>query len=87
MELNTGALSHGLPVAVGIALAAKKRDNSTRVAYLSSPAMANWRRASNREAALVAAHYQLDNLIIINDKNNFAAGRCDQRDHEYRSAG
>ena len=25
---------------------------------------------SNWEAALVAAHYQLDNLIIINDKNN-----------------
>lgn len=44
IELNTGALGHGLPVAVGIALAAK-RDNNP-VAYLSSPAMANWRRAA-----------------------------------------
>ena len=38
IELNTGALGHGLPVAVGLALA--------------------------------AAHYGLDNLVIINDKNN-----------------
>jgi hypothetical protein len=31
--------------------------------------MVNWLRAVT-EAALVAAHYQLDNLIIINDKNS-----------------
>ncbi|RAU70207.1 transketolase [Klebsiella pneumoniae] len=53
IELNTGALGHGLPVAVGLALAAKK-SNSTR----------------RMEAALAAAHYGLDNLVIINDKNN-----------------
>ncbi len=33
IELNTGALGHGLPVAVGLALAAKK-SNSTRRIFL-----------------------------------------------------
>ncbi len=43
VELNTGALGHGLPVAVGIAIAAKKI--TARAAFLWSPAMANWLKA------------------------------------------
>jgi len=85
IELNTGALGHGLPVAVGIALAAKRDNNPRRVFVVTGDG--ELAEGSNWEAALVAAHYQLDNLIIINDKNKSAAGRCDQRDHEYRSAG
>lgn len=67
IELNTGALGHGLPVAVGIALAAKRANSKRRVFVLTGDG--ELAEGSNWEAALVAAHYQLDNLIIINDKN------------------
>ncbi|AZK63140.1 transketolase [Pectobacterium versatile] len=67
IELNTGALGHGLPVAVGIALAAKRDNNPRRVFVLTGDG--ELAEGSNWEAALAAAHYQLDNLIIINDKN------------------
>ena len=68
VELNTGALGHGLPVAVGLALAAK-RDNNPKTIYAIT-GDGELAEGSNWEAALVAAHYQLDNLVIINDKNS-----------------
>lgn len=67
VELNTGALGHGLPVAVGIALAAKKDGSKRRVFVVTGDG--ELAEGSNWEAALVAAHYGLDNLVIINDKN------------------
>ncbi|QGY32645.1 transketolase [Pantoea cypripedii] len=67
IELNTGALGHGLPVAVGIALAAKKDNNPRKVFVVTGDG--ELAEGSNWEAALAAAHYGLDNLIIINDKN------------------
>jgi transketolase len=68
IELNTGALGHGLPVAVGLALAAKKSHSARRVFLITGDG--ELAEGSNWEAALAAAHYGLDNLIIINDKNN-----------------
>ncbi len=67
VELNTGALGHGLPVAVGLAMAAK-RDGLSRKIYVVT-GDGELAEGSNWEAALVAAHYGLDNLVIINDKN------------------
>ncbi|ORM51030.1 transketolase [Pantoea conspicua] len=67
VELNTGALGHGLPVAVGIAIAAKKDNSARRIFVVTGDG--ELAEGSNWEAALVAAHYRLDNLIIINDKN------------------
>ncbi|XAW88862.1 transketolase [Vibrio sp. CDRSL-10 TSBA] len=67
VELNTGALGHGLPVAVGLALAAKKSGSKRKIYVLTGDG--ELAEGSNWEAALVAAHYELDNLIIINDKN------------------
>lgn len=67
IELNTGALGHGLPVAVGIALAAKRNNSPRRVFALTGDG--ELAEGSNWEAALVCAHYGLDNLVIINDKN------------------
>ncbi|MBW1213805.1 transketolase [Pantoea allii] len=67
VELNTGALGHGLPVAVGIALAAKKSNSRRRIFVVTGDG--ELAEGSNWEAALVAAHYGLDNLIVINDKN------------------
>lgn len=67
VEQNTGALGHGLPIAVGTALAAKMDKKDYRVFTLLGdgelPEGSNW------EAVLTAAHYQLDNLIAIVDKN------------------
>ena len=68
IELNTGALGHGLPVAVGIALAAKRSNSARRVFVVTGDG--ELAEGSNWEAALAAAHYGLDNLVIINDKNN-----------------
>jgi transketolase len=65
VELNTGALGHGLPVAVGIALAAKKDNSDRRIFVVTGDG--ELAEGSNWEAALVAAHYGLDNLVIIND--------------------
>ncbi|WGY47363.1 transketolase [Vibrio sp. ABG19] len=67
VELNTGALGHGLPVAVGLALAAKRSGSKRKIYVLTGDG--ELAEGSNWEAALVAAHYDLDNLIIINDKN------------------
>ena len=67
VEQNTGALGHGLPISVGIALAAKMDQISYRTFTLMGdgelPEGSNW------EAALSAAQYQLDNLCAIIDKN------------------
>ncbi|MFM2484698.1 transketolase [Celerinatantimonas yamalensis] len=67
VELNTGALGHGLPVAVGLAIAAKKSGSDRKIYVVTGDGELT--EGSNWEAALVAAHYHLDNLIIINDQN------------------
>jgi transketolase len=67
VEQNTGALGHGLPIAVGNAIAAKMNGQSFRTFTLLGdgelPEGSNW------EAALTAAHYKLDNLCAIIDHN------------------
>ena len=67
VEQNTGALGHGLPISVGTAIAAKLDNSPFRVFTLLGdgelPEGSNW------EAALSAAHYKLDNLCAIVDKN------------------
>ncbi|HBC7397264.1 TPA: transketolase [Escherichia coli] len=68
IELNTGALGHGFPVAVGLALAAEKSQSRRRIFLITGDG--ELAEGSNWEAALAAAHYGLDNLVIINDKNN-----------------
>jgi transketolase len=68
VEQNTGALGHGLPICVGVAIAAKMDNRNYRVFTLLGdvelPEGSNW------EAALSAGHYKLDNLCAIVDKNN-----------------
>jgi transketolase len=67
IEHNTGALGHGLSVAVGIALAFKKDHQPYRVFTLLGDG--ELEEGSNWEACMSAAHYQLDNLIAIVDRN------------------
>ncbi len=67
IEHNTGALGHGLPIAVGTAIAAKKDGLGFRVFTLLGDGELT--EGSNWEASMAAAHYKLDNLVVIVDRN------------------
>lgn len=67
IEHNTGALGHGLAVSVGMALAAKKDGRTYRVFTLMGDGELT--EGSIWEASLAAAHYGLDNLTVIVDRN------------------
>lgn len=67
IEFNTGALGHGLPISAGIALAGKKDKANYNVYTLLGDGELG--EGSNYEAAMMAAHYKLDNLIAILDNN------------------
>lgn len=67
IEMNTGALGHGLPICIGMALAAKMDSASYRVFTLLGDG--ELAEGSNWEAGLAAAHYRLDNLVAILDHN------------------
>lgn len=67
IEMNTGALGHGLPICVGMALAGKLDGASYRVFTLLGDG--ELAEGSNWEAAMAAAHYELDNLTAILDHN------------------
>jgi transketolase len=68
IEHNTGALGHGLAVAVGLALALKQDGLPHRVFTLVGDG--ELAEGSNWEASLPAAHYGLDNLVVIVDRND-----------------
>lgn len=67
IECNTGALGHGLSIAVGMALGLKKDVDSNKVFV----AMGDGELAegSNWEAAAAASHHKLDNLMVFVDRN------------------
>jgi transketolase len=67
VEMNTGALGHGLSISAGMALGAKKSGADYRVFTLLGDG--ELCEGSNWEAALFAAHYKLDNLTAIVDRN------------------
>lgn len=67
IEMNTGALGHGLPISVGMAVAAKMDGKSYKVYTL----MGDGEQAEGSvwEGAMAAAQYKLDNLVAIIDRN------------------
>lgn len=67
IEQNTGALGHGLSLAVGMALAAKKDGRAYKVYTLLGDGELT--EGSSWEASMSAAHYKLDNLVVIVDRN------------------
>lgn len=67
IEMNTGALGHGLSISVGMALAGKLDGAGYRVFTLLGDG--ELAEGSNWEAAMAAAHYRLDNLTAILDHN------------------
>jgi transketolase len=67
VEHNTGGLGHGLAFSVGLALAAKKDKAAYRVFTLVGDG--ELAEGSNWESLMAAAHYGLDNLCVIVDRN------------------
>ncbi|MFN8670606.1 MAG: transketolase [Candidatus Sericytochromatia bacterium] len=71
IEHSTGALGHGLPVAVGIAvgLISKGLKQVKNFVLLGDGEM---QEGSNWEAIMLAGHMKLNNLYILVDKNSLA---------------
>lgn len=71
VEVTAGSLGHGLSVAAGLALAAKLNKTDQLCYALVGDGELN--EGAIWEAILFAAHFRLDNLIVIVDKNGFQA--------------
>jgi transketolase len=67
IELNSGALGHGLSVGVGMALAAKRDAKENRIFVLMGDGEQG--EGSIMEASNAGGHYKLDNLTAIIDRN------------------
>ena len=67
IELSTGSLGHGLPVATGVALADKINKIKKKTFVLLSDGELD--EGSNWESLLFSSHHKLNNLVIIIDYN------------------
>jgi transketolase len=77
VELATGSLGHGLPVAIGMALAGRIQKLKFRVFVLMSDGECN--EGSVWEAAMFAPGQKLDQLVVIVDYNKWqATGRSNE---------
>lgn len=68
VEISGGSLGHGLPIANGVAMGLKRKNNPAFVYNLLSDGELG--EGSTWEAAAVAVHHGLDNLIAIVDFND-----------------
>ncbi|MEK7356576.1 MAG: thiamine pyrophosphate-dependent enzyme, partial [Bdellovibrionota bacterium] len=75
LEVSSGSLGHGLPIATGMALGLKRQNTGKHVYCIVGDGELN--EGSMWEAILFAGHHKLDNLTIIVDANGFQAmGSC-----------
>lgn len=65
--LSTGSLGHGLPFGVGVALANKFNKIEATTYVVVSDGELN--EGTTWESALVAAHHELVNLVVVIDRN------------------
>jgi transketolase len=68
MEISGGSLGQGLAIAVGMALALKRKGNPAFV--YNSMSDGELDEGATWEAAMSAAHHRLDNLVCLVDINN-----------------
>jgi len=71
VEASTGSLGHGLPIGIGMALAARIDGQKYRTFVLMSDGECD--EGSVWEAAMFAGHNKLDNLVAIIDYNKLQA--------------
>ena len=67
VEMSTGALGHGLPIGVGMALGEQRRNERARVYVLMGDG--ELAEGSVWEAAMAGANYKLGNLFALVDRN------------------
>nr|MBQ8244933.1 transketolase [Oscillospiraceae bacterium] len=67
VDMSTGSLGQGISVAVGMALGLKHQGKSPRVYTLLGDG--EIQEGQVWEACMAAAHYKLDNLVVIVDNN------------------
>jgi transketolase len=70
IEMSTGALGQGLSAGIGMALGARMRKKDFRVYVLIGDGETN--EGQIWEAAMSAAKFKLDNLVVIMDNNKFS---------------
>lgn len=71
VEAAGGSLGFGLPFGIGFALAKKiKKEKGKAFVLMSDGEM---QTGTTWEAALIASHHKLDNLVVIVDKNELQA--------------
>jgi len=68
IEVNTGALGHGLPIGVGMAIAAKMDGKGYKTVVLMGDGEQG--EGSIYEAAMAGNQYHLDNLVAVIDRNH-----------------
>ncbi len=71
LEVTSGSLGHGLSVGVGLAMGAKRLKTSQNVFAIVGDGEMN--EGAVWEGLLCAAHFQLDNFIVIVDENRWQA--------------
>ena len=71
LEVCSGTLGHGLSVATGLALGAKRNQTHQKIFAVVGDGELN--EGPCWEAIMFAGHHKLENLMIIVDKNNFQA--------------
>ncbi len=72
VETSTGPLGHGMPVAVGIAIAGQIDGAAYRTYVLTGDG--EQQEGSNWEAGMTAGHRKLRNLTLIIDRNRLQQG-------------
>jgi transketolase len=77
VEANTGPLGHGLPIAVGAALAGRMDGAPWRTFVLTGDG--ELQEGSNWEAIMAAAHFGLEHLTVIVDRNGLQQGDATER--------
>lgn len=85
VHVSGGSMGHGLPVAVGMALAKKLANEPGNIYCIMSDGELN--EGTTWESAMLASHHNLSNLIVFVDKNNWQAmGRTSDIIHLKRLA-
>lgn len=83
IEVSTGSLGQGLSMGIGMALSLKRKQNKeARVFVLLGDGECD--EGSVWEAAMAAAHFNLNNLVAIVDKNEM---QLDGKTHEVMGLG
>jgi len=77
IEHSFGSAGHGLPVAIGMALATKRDKKKGKIYCLTSDGEMDC--GTTWESALLAPHHKLDNLVVLVDYNKLQAfGRTNE---------